>query len=97
LKLIDEVIKKTKNLDVYWDSGDLPSKKRVQKAIFPEGIVVKAYTKLLLTDKISTYFDEMICLSKNYKKRKSGESNKKFDFPAFVPKAGIYLTLLSMI
>ena len=89
LKLIEDVIEKTRNLDEYWSCGDLPSKKRVQKAVFSEGIVVKADTKRLLTDKRSIYFNLMIYFSSNYKHKKSGESNEKFDFPAFVPRGGL--------
>ena len=86
LKLIEDVIEKTRNLDEYWSCGDLPSKKRVQKAVFPEGIVVKADIKRLLTDKRSIYFNLMIYFSRNYKHKKSGEPNEKFDFPASVRK-----------
>ena len=56
--------------------------------MFPGGMVVKADTKRVLTNNIEEIFYIIGYFSKNYKHKKSRESNKKFDFPTFVPESG---------
>jgi hypothetical protein len=53
-------------------AGTFQFKKSIQKAVFPEGMVVKADTKRVLTDNIEELFYIVGYFSKNYKHKKSG-------------------------
>ena len=66
----EKIIEKTRSLDKLWLNGTFQFKKSLQKAVFPEGMVVKADTKLLLTDNIEEFFYIISSFSVNYEQKK---------------------------
>ena len=57
--------------------------------MFPDGMVVKADNKLLLTDNIEELFFIIGRFSESCSNKKSGASKMYFENSALVPKAGI--------
>jgi len=67
---IEKVIHVSKNISKYWTSGDLTTKERIQKTVFPSGLVIDPQVRGYLTKNINTLF--LITPTKSNKKKSSG-------------------------
>ena len=73
---LDHYLKKSieisQNIHKSWQLGTLEEKRKIQKLVFPEGIVVDTTKRTYLTSKVTSLF-----LAKSQFKRTSGGINKK--------------------
>ena len=69
---IEKSIEISQNIHNYWQLGDLEEKRKLQKLVFPEGIVIDTTNRTYLTSKVNSLF-----LAKSDFKRVSGGINKK--------------------
>lgn len=60
---IDKVIQVVRNISKYWGSGDFNTKDRIQKVVFPEGLVIDPENRTYLTNNINTIFHLTNCIS----------------------------------
>ncbi len=83
-KKLSNVIKKFQNLDSIWDKGSIETKKKVQKMLFPEGMVVGADNKLLRTDNINPILRVMTSFTEISRHKKKQSFNVKIENSALV-------------
>ena len=83
-KKISVALKKLQNLDTVWANGEYETKKRIQKLLFPEGIVVDAEKKLLRTDNINYLFRVIANISVSSKHKKKQTFNENIEKSALV-------------
>ena len=69
---IEKSIEISQNIHNYWQLGTLEEKRKIQKLVFPEGIVVDTKNRTYLTSKVNSLF-----LAKSQFKRASEGTNKK--------------------
>ena len=62
----------SKKIHKYWQLGSLDEKRKIQKMVFPEGIVINTKKRRYLTLKVNSLF-----LAKSQFIRTSGGANKK--------------------
>jgi hypothetical protein len=55
---INEVIEIARNIQYYWDSSDLETKLKLQKIVFPEGLITIPSTRSYLTRILIVFFAE---------------------------------------
>lgn len=67
-KLLISSLEKLRNIDQIWVSGDLETKRRVQKAIFPDGILYDVKEHRYLTTRTNTIVHLTNSLSNSYRK-----------------------------
>ncbi|MEI7723833.1 MAG: hypothetical protein WCK09_01950 [Bacteroidota bacterium] len=68
---VEKAIDFSQNVSKYWLSGNLDIKRRIQKLVFPEVLVLDTQKRLYLTSKINALFSEkqaFIRLSEETKK-----------------------------
>jgi site-specific DNA recombinase len=56
LKYIDNSVDVARNISKYWHSGDLDTKRRIQKLVFPQGLTVNIPKREYLTTKVNSVF-----------------------------------------
>lgn len=75
----DEVVEKcvsiSNNLSKYWVSGDINTKLRIQKTIFPTGLVIDAKNRQYLTKEVNSIFARIPYLSKETEGQKKDASS----------------------
>jgi site-specific DNA recombinase len=80
----DEVINKcvsiSNNMSKYWASGDINTKLRIQKTIFPSGLVIDAKNRQYLTKEVNAIFERIPDFTRDT------EGQKK-DAPSNLPDA----------
>jgi site-specific DNA recombinase len=69
---IEKSIELSQNIHKYWQLGNLEVRKKIQKIIFPEGIVVDTTNRTYLTKKVNSLF-----LAKSQFTRTSGDKKEK--------------------
>jgi len=69
---IRRAIEISQNIHNYWQLGSLEDKRKIQKLVFPKGIVVDTTNRTYLTLKVNSLF-----LAKSQFQRVSGGTNKK--------------------
>ena len=69
---IEKSIEISQNIHKYWQLGYLEEKRKIQKLVFPEGIVVDTKKRTYLTSKVNSLF-----FAKSQFKRTSKGTNKK--------------------
>ena len=62
---IDNAVQVVQNISRYWDSGTLESKQRIQKVVFPHGIVLNPKNRSYLTNNMNCLFLITITNSEN--------------------------------
>ncbi|WP_084127148.1 recombinase family protein [Flavobacterium terrae] len=75
-KYIDSVVEVAKNIRKTWVSGDIENKLRVQKLVFPDGIVINPKKRQYLTKKVNQIFQLTSTISRD---DKSTENKKPID------------------
>ncbi len=53
---INESIEIARNIQYYWDSSDLETKLKLQKTVFPKGLVIIPSTRGYLTRNVNDFF-----------------------------------------
>ena len=53
---IERSIEISQNIHKFWQLGDLEEKRKIQKLVFPEGIVVDTTNRTYLTSKVNSLF-----------------------------------------
>jgi site-specific DNA recombinase len=53
---LDRIIDFSQNISKYWVSGSLDTKKRIQKILFPDGLVLDTQHRQYLTSKVNSLF-----------------------------------------
>ena len=53
---INESIEIARNIQYYWDSSDLETKLKLQKTVFPKGLVIIPSTRSYLTRNVNDFF-----------------------------------------
>ncbi|MBN2396426.1 MAG: recombinase family protein [Candidatus Atribacteria bacterium] len=69
---IQRSIEISQNIHNYWQLGNLEEKRKIQKLVFPEGIIIDTTNRTYLTSKVNSLF-----LAKSQFKRIAGGANKK--------------------
>ena len=69
---LDKSIEISQNIHKYWQLSTLEEKRKIQKMVFPEGIVVDTTNRTYLASKVNSLF-----LAKSQFQRTSGGTNKK--------------------
>ena len=54
---IDKAIDVSQNLSKYWSSGDCTTKERIQKTVFPNGLVINPKNRTYRTKNMNALFD----------------------------------------
>ncbi len=88
-KFIDKAIKMCGNISKQWEFGDGENRQRIQKTLFPDGLIVNPKDRSYLTDNMNEIFKLIPCqerVSENDKKQKVG---KNADSPCQVARTGI--------
>jgi site-specific DNA recombinase len=85
---IEKALKMSSNLSELWASGDLHQKKKIQKLIFPSGIVYDKLKGRVQTKKVNSIFSSIPLITKDLMKIKSGELVNFNQFSARVTLAG---------
>jgi site-specific DNA recombinase len=86
----DEVVEKcvsiSNNLSKYWVSGDINTKLRIQKTIFPTGLVIDAKNRQYLTKEVNSIFARIPDLSRETEGQKKDASSIFPDASCFVAR-----------
>jgi site-specific DNA recombinase len=69
---LEKSIEISQNTHKFWQLGTLEEKRKLQKLVFPEGIVIDTKNRVYLTSKVNSLF-----LAKSQFKRDSEGTNKK--------------------
>ena len=85
---VKKVINDYTNLCKIWDSGCFETKKKIQKLVFPKGMLVEAKSKRLRTQDLNPIIHTIATLSDNYKQNKKGITNVKIDKSPFAERGG---------
>ena len=88
-KEIENVVKETSNLSEIWASGCLETKKKIQKLVFPEGMVVEAKNKQLRTHNLNNLIVVMLRITDIYNTNKKGTINVKTDKSLLAERGGL--------
>jgi site-specific DNA recombinase len=73
--VIEKCISITKNLSKYWIQSDVNMKIRIQKMVFPDGIVIDAKNRQYLTQKVNSIFAKIPYLSEDTEGQKKNASS----------------------
>jgi site-specific DNA recombinase len=79
------------NLSQYWVSGDHDNKQRIQKMLFPEGLVVVPVSRVLLTDNLNQIFKLIPCLESVSEGDKKEKASKNADLSLSVARRRLEL------
>ena len=58
---VNEAIEIARNIHYYWDSSDLETKLKLQKTVFPKGLVIIPSHRGYLTRHVNYFFAESLC------------------------------------
>ena len=72
-----------------WVSADYDGKRKLQKNIFPEGLLVDMKNRVYLTTKTNTFIELITSFSTNYKLKKEGDFQQFAEKPLSVARTGI--------
>jgi site-specific DNA recombinase len=86
-KYINTSIDVAQNVSKYWHNGDIDIKKRIQKLVFPKGLVLDIQKREYLTTKVNSVFSLIDGLSGVTEGRKKDDSMKNIE--SSYPVAGI--------
>lgn len=96
----DEVIKKcisvSQNLSKYWVSGDVNTKIRIQKIVFPNGIEIDSKNRQYLTKEVNAVFAIIPDLSKETEGQKKDASSNLPDASVIVARARLERTTFGL-
>ena len=62
---IDEAVEIALNIQYYWDSSDLETKLKLQKTVFPKGLVIVPSNRGYLTRNVNDFFRRIPLFSRS--------------------------------
>ncbi len=86
---IDEALETASNLHVYWKLGDWATKQRIQRVVFPEGVLINPAKREYLTPKVNQFFNRIRCLSSGSEDIKKEKVGKNADPSSLVAGTGL--------
>lgn len=75
---IDKCIEVTQNISDYWKHGSIENKIRIQKLVFPSGIVIDPKKREYRTTKVNSIFTLISCITMG-KGAKTKNASSKLD------------------
>ena len=88
-KAVKYFLKITENPSKFYISLDYNKKRKLQKLMFPEGLLFSLKNKQNLTSKTSIIFGLTNCFSMNYNEKKERTHQQKANESVYVPEAGV--------
>ena len=86
---INEAIDVARNIQYYWDSSDLETKLKLQKTVFPKGLVIVPSHRGYLTRNVNDFFRRIPLFSRALEWRKMKKVTVSGDFPLLVAGTGL--------
>jgi site-specific DNA recombinase len=86
---IEESIKIAKNLQYYWASSDFETKVRIQKTIFPQGVLIIPSNRRYLTRFVNDFFSKILDFSWVLERGKNEKVAIADDFSLLVAGTGL--------
>jgi site-specific DNA recombinase len=90
-KKLEKCIEVTQNISKYWKHGSVENKMRVQKLIFPSGIVIDPKNREYRTTEINSVFSIIVSISRDAKSSKKTKVSKNADLSSLVAGTEILL------
>ena len=86
---INEAVDIARNIQCYWDSSDLETKLKLQKTVFPKGLVIIPSTRGYLTRNVNDFFRRIPLFSRALNWGKMKKVTVSGDFPLLVAGIGL--------
>ena len=86
----------TKNISKIWESSNINTKIKLQKLVFPDGLVVDPKNRTYRTKKINAIFKESLRISRETEGQKKDASKKNLDASCLVAGARLELTTFGL-
>lgn len=93
---IENSLNVVQNISSYWASGDIETKHRIQKMMFPDGIVLDTKNRLYLTKKVNGVFAVTRAISESYKVKKENDSENFPESSSVVAGVGLEPTTFGL-
>lgn len=93
---IDSAIQVVQNISKYWDYGDLLTKQRIQKVVFPKGLVLNPKDRTYLTKNINSVFRLIPTKSDDKKNPETKKVGENTDLSCQVAGAGLEPTTFGL-
>lgn len=78
----------SRKLATVWASGNIPEKEKVQKAIFPDGVLYNRKNQSFRTEKVNEVFEAIASLNSVSDEMEKGQTNKIIDLSSQVGTTG---------
>jgi hypothetical protein len=86
---INEAIEIARNIQYYWDSSDLETKLKLQKTVFPKGLVIVPSHRGYLTRNVNDFFRRIPVFTRVLNWGKIKKVTVSGDFPLLVAGTGL--------
>ena len=86
---INEAIDIARNIQYYWDSSDLETKLKLQKTVFPKGLVIVPSHRGYLTRNVNDFFRRIPIFTRVLERRKTKKVTISDDFSLLVAGIGL--------
>lgn len=88
-KFVNEGLDFAANLAVFWEKGGYKDRQRVQKIVFPEGMVFDAQNSKCLTPRVNEAIRLLAQIRADLEQKNTGKAGKNSGFPRSVPGEGL--------
>jgi site-specific DNA recombinase len=88
-KLIAKALKELQNIGDIWRSSALETKRRIQKTLFPEGVLYEVKNHQYLTKTTNTFLQLTSSLSAYYNTKEKGTSQSLIEKSLSAPPSGL--------
>jgi len=88
-KATDNAIEDALKLPLLWESGDLEEKRRIQKIVFPDGIIYDHQKHHYRTNRVNTLFSAIPLLQEGLRGKKNGTDSKNKNLSRLVLEMGL--------
>ena len=85
---IEKAVKSALNLPKLWVSGNLEEKRRIQKLVFPEGILYNREKDTYRTFRVNTIFKLIPMIADEIRKKENGTNSNFKNLSRFVLSSG---------
>ena len=86
---IEHTVRIACELGSYWNCGDFEVCQKIQKLLFPEGVIWDKENRSLLTENGNKLFDLLFSVSDTYKNKNAQKKDKPFDLSSLVAGGGL--------
>ena len=86
---IENTIRIACELGSYWNGGDFEVCQKIQKLLFPEGVIWDKENRSLLTKQGNEFFDLLFSVSDTYKNKNAQKKDKSCDLSCLVAGGGL--------